>query len=60
MSRTPLDDITVSRRKGSAFPEGGMGQSWVVDVCPQCWETKVLPWLKAQGANVEPEEWDTY
>lgn len=44
------DEITVSRRQGTHYPEGGYDTTFRYDVCPRCWEMKVLPWFAAQGA----------
>ena len=49
-------ETDIRFRLGSRFPGGGSGISTVVDLCPTCFRTKLLPWLAEQGA--EPTEED--
>jgi hypothetical protein len=51
-----VDEITVARRVGAHYPEGGSDTTIAYDVCPMCWETKVAPWFAAQGATPHTKE----
>jgi hypothetical protein len=42
---------------GDCFPEGSGGEEYNIQICPSCFEIKLLPWLKEQGAQVKEEEW---
>jgi len=53
-----IDEVTIKHRCGSNFPEGGMGQEIEVDLCPECFDDKLVPWLRNQGARVIQTEWD--
>jgi hypothetical protein len=44
--------------EGSNYPEGGYATTRYVDICPECMETKVFPWLEAQGVKIEKSEVD--
>lgn len=35
---------------------GGSHVETVVDICPGCFKDKLVPWLRSQGATVEPKE----
>ena len=51
-------EIKVHQKEGQAFPEGGCGTEYTVDLCPDCFKNKLVPWLISQGADVKPIEWD--
>jgi len=58
-----IDDIDVSievkRREGESYPEGGSGTEVVIDVCPDCFVKKLVPWVESHGhAKIETTEWD--
>jgi hypothetical protein len=42
--------VSVSHESGSSYPEGSFTTTQSFDVCPQCWDTKLMPWFKSQGA----------
>lgn len=45
--------VTVTHKSGEAYPSGGHSDDIVVDMCPSCFTTKLVPWLQSQGAKVE-------
>ena len=50
--------VEVRQKEGSNYPEGGMGTEYDIDLCPNCFKDKLVPWLISQGANIEKKEWD--
>jgi hypothetical protein len=50
--------VTVNQKKGSEYPEGGSGTAYEVDLCPDCFKDKLIPWLNSQGANLKEKDWD--
>ncbi len=50
-------EVTVRQKDGSAYPEGGCGAEFIVDMCPECFKLKLIPWLKENGATVKEKEW---
>jgi hypothetical protein len=52
------EEVEIRHRTGSNYPEGGSGEEVEVDMCGTCFDSKLVPWLREQGANPEPEEWD--
>lgn len=48
----------VEYEKGSSYPEGGEKTTVYVDICPNCFKQKLIPWLKSQGANIQERESD--
>jgi hypothetical protein len=53
-----VEDVTVEYRTGSSYPEGGGGTEYSIDMCPDCFENRLIPWLESQGAIVTEQEWD--
>ena len=51
-------ETEVRYKSGESYPEGGSGTEVVVDICPQCFNDKLMPWLREQGVTVEETEWD--
>lgn len=49
---------TISIKTGSECSDGGHGVIIDVDICPDCFRGKLIPWLKSQGATIEETEWD--
>ena len=50
--------VTIRRHQGQNYPEGGWGTDYEVDLCPECFKDKLIPWLESQGAKVQQTEWD--
>jgi hypothetical protein len=54
-------DVTkpeVTLRIGSNYPEGGNHTETILDICPDCFEKKLIPWFKSQGGTPRIEEHD--
>ena len=48
----------VRMQTGSHYPEGGSGEIIFFDICPECFTSKVIPALKALGAEPIAKDWD--
>lgn len=46
-----VDGVTIERRVGDSFPEGGSVEVTTYDICPRCFTTKVQPFLESLGAT---------
>lgn len=44
----------AKREVGSSCPDGSSTETTFVDICPKCFDEKLLPWLK--GLGVEPQK----
>ena len=51
--------VIVRHKEGSQYPDGGWGTEAELDICPKCFNEKLVPWANSQGANIQYEEWDT-
>lgn len=51
-------DTEIRCRTGKSYPDSGGGLEWIVDLCPQCFQERLVPWLRSQGAKIESQEWD--
>ena len=52
-----VDEVEVRHKTGENFPEGGSGIETRIDMCGKCFDEKLVPWLRTQGANPDPEPW---
>ena len=50
--------ISVRQKDGESYPGCGMGTKYEVDICPECFKNKLIPWLESQGCTAEREDWD--
>src|SRR5688500_4648892 len=61
-SRYDIDGTTVemkvTRDKGTSFPDGGQRTSTRFDICPQCFEQVLVPFLESKGAKPTVDEVD--
>ncbi len=53
-----VDEVEVRHKTGSNYPEGGSGDETSVDMCGKCFDEKLVPWLRSQGAVPGTDEWD--
>jgi len=52
-----VNEVTINHKKGQDYPEGGSGTEITIDMCGECFETKLIPWLAGQGIKPEIKEW---
>lgn len=53
-----IHETTVSRRVGNSYPGGGSSSTTSFDICGECWESKLVPYLNSLGAKEEITEDD--
>lgn len=51
-------ETEVRWKTGSSYPEGGYGEETEIDICPECFETKLIPWVRSKGGEPTTKEWD--
>lgn len=51
-------ETEVRWKTGENYPSGGSGETTTIDICPDCFETKLIPWVKEQGGEPTVKEWD--
>ena len=54
-----LVKITMRRKTGESWPDGGFQKEQEIDICPQCWDETIAPFLKSKGVDPEivESEW---
>lgn len=52
-------ETEVRMKTGYNFPEGGCGEEINYDICPLCFEDKLIPALKTMGAESTVENWQS-
>jgi len=52
------DDVEISREWGDAFPECGNGHKIEFDICGECFNSQLVPWMETKGAETIETEWD--
>lgn len=50
--------VIVKQKDGENYPEGGSGEEYEIDICPECFLNRLVPWLKSEGADIKPTEWE--
>ena len=53
-----VNETEIRYKTGAAFPEGGSGTEIEIDLCPECFKNKLIPWLKENGCVVSTRDWD--
>lgn len=53
-----IDEIDISRRTGTNYPEGGSGEELSIDLCGSCFDSHLIPLIKAAGGKPTVTEWD--
>jgi len=53
-----VNETEIRYKTGSSYPEGGSGTEIEIDLCPNCFKDKLIPWLEKQGCKVKEREWD--
>lgn len=48
----------VTMKTGEQYPECGHGKEIELDICPDCFITKLVPFVEGFGTKVEVKEWD--
>ena len=51
-----VEDVKISYEKGEWYPENRFTTTLSVDMCGQCFETKLVPWIRSQGVDLTVEE----
>lgn len=51
-------EISLQREDITRYSECGSGNKTIFDCCGGCWDSKVIPALRALGASPRTEEWD--
>lgn len=58
VDRVEVDRVEVKHEEGQSWPEGTHIKSRAFDLCSKCFDEKLVPWMKAQGADPRDEEVD--
>jgi hypothetical protein len=51
------NEVTIRLVKGEDYPEGANGKETTVDMCGNCFESKLIPWLASQGVAPQVKEY---
>lgn len=51
-------ETTVAIKEGQSYPEGGCGDQLNLDICPNCFNGRLIPWLESQGVDCTKSEWE--
>ncbi len=49
--------ISICQKEGFSYPGDSYGKEYEIDLCPNCFKIKLIPWLCSQGAIIKQEEW---
>ncbi len=45
-------------KEGSRYPDGSSYTYTEIDICPECFRAKLIPWLKSQGIDARQRNVD--
>lgn len=51
-------ETVIYHEAGEVYPEGGELNLEIVHICPECFEQKLIPWIKSQGGEPTTKEID--
>ena len=51
-------ETTIEYTYGSTYPDGGMGESIRIDLCPDCFEHRLLSLLQKEDVHINTTKWD--
>lgn len=51
-------EVKIKKQEGEHYPEGSSGTEWLIDMCPECFQKKLVPWMISQGAKIEEKDYD--
>ena len=53
-----VEETSVYYKEGTSYPEGGGGTYYELDICPDCFLNKLIPWAERHGSKASITEWD--
>ena len=53
-----VSEVIIQYEHGTSYPEGGSSEIDKIDMCPECFKNKLLPWLESLGVKPRVEEID--
>lgn len=51
-----INEVTIEHKVGHRYPGDYCGERKTLDLCPDCFELKLIPWLQSQGAEMREED----
>jgi hypothetical protein len=52
------EEIKIIHKTGSHYPEGGCGEDKSFDICGDCFENTLSPFIESYGSAAKIEIWD--
>ncbi len=52
------EQVTVVMDSGDVYPDNGFGSKLSFDICPECFRTRLVPFLQSLGAVPYVESWE--
>lgn len=53
-----IKEVTIQLQTGHHFHDGGSsGQNISIDLCPECFKDKLIPWVQSQGGEPSVNRW---
>lgn len=53
-----IRETEIRFKDGVSYPEFGHGTEITVDMCPDCFEKKLIPWIESNGVKMNTKDWD--
>lgn len=52
-----VNKVEIRYKYGNEYPEGGDGEEVEMDMCPKCFETRLVPWIQTFGGEPSRRKW---
>jgi hypothetical protein len=50
--------VSVVHEHTESYGDSGFTNKFAVDLCPDCFQKELIPWLKSRGAQIQETEFD--
>lgn len=57
-SNFDVEHVTIEYRTGQVFPEGGSYTIYSYDICPDCFEERLMPFFASENISLQEEDID--
>jgi hypothetical protein len=52
-----VDEVILQYRNGSSYPAGSFGETESFDICPDCFNDKIKPFIISFGSEPQLKDW---
>lgn len=53
-----INEVTVKIKQGEIYDGYGDGKEMEIDICPDCFKNKLIPFIESFGTKMEYKNWE--